>query len=125
MNYRYFFKIFSIGAIGYSIIEILWRGYTHWSMAITGGFCFSALYRFYTKVCKKTSRIKKCFCGGIIITATEFIAGIFFNKFLKLNVWDYSKNRFNISGQICLLYSVLWCILCYPVTFLCKAINKT
>lgn len=125
MNYRYFFKIFSIGAIGYSIIEILWRGYTHWSMALTGGFCFSALYRFYTKISKKTSTLKKCVCGGIIITATEFVSGIIFNKILKLNVWDYSKNRLNISGQICPLYSLLWCLLSCPIVCLCKALNKT
>ncbi len=124
MNYRYFFKIFSIGALGYSIIEILWRGYTHWSMALTGGFCFTALYRFYSKICKTTSKIKKCLCGGIIITATEFISGIIFNKLLKLDVWDYSNNKFNIAGLICPLFSFFWCIMCHPVAYLCKVINK-
>ena len=29
--------VFAIGAVSYSLIEILWRGYTHWTMMITGG----------------------------------------------------------------------------------------
>ena len=29
--------LFSIGAMGYGLIEILWRGYTHWSMLTAGG----------------------------------------------------------------------------------------
>ena len=32
--------LFSIGAMGYGLIEILWRGYTHWSMLTAGGICF-------------------------------------------------------------------------------------
>jgi len=125
MNYRNFFKIFAIGALGYSIIEVLWRGYTHWSMSITGGFCFSALCNLYKKMSKTSHLMKKCVCGSIIITATEFISGVTFNKVLRLNVWDYSKNKLNIAGQICPLFSFLWCILCLPVTFVCNFLNKT
>ena len=32
--------VYSIGAVGYGIIEVLFRGYTHWSMLIAGGLCF-------------------------------------------------------------------------------------
>ena len=34
------FMLFSIGAVGYGLIEIIWRGYTHWSMLGAGGICF-------------------------------------------------------------------------------------
>lgn len=72
-----------------------------------------------------TEIIKKCICGSIVITASEFISGIIFNKIFKLDVWDYSKNKLNIAGQICPLFSFFWCILCLPVTLLCNYINKT
>lgn len=124
MDYRNFFKIFSIGAIGYCTLEKIWRGYTHWSMAITGGFCFTLLNRLFSKIDNNTTT-KKCICGGIVITATEFIAGVIFNLLLKLNVWDYSDKKFNIAGQICPFYTLLWCILCHPVTRLCHYINKS
>ncbi|MEI3504505.1 MAG: hypothetical protein V8Q42_12985 [Anaerovoracaceae bacterium] len=42
------FVIFAIGATGYSVIEYLFRGYTHWSMALTGGACLLVFY-YYTK----------------------------------------------------------------------------
>ena len=29
--------LFFLGGIGYAGLEILWRGYTHWTMALTGG----------------------------------------------------------------------------------------
>ena len=34
------FLMFPIGALGYGLIEILWRGYTHFSMLLAGGICF-------------------------------------------------------------------------------------
>lgn len=59
LEYRRFYKkmqkfikntgIFIIGAIGYGIIEILFRGYTHWTMLVTGGIVFVILYHVYTK----------------------------------------------------------------------------
>ena len=32
--------LFLVGGFTYIIIELLWRGHTHWSMAIAGGLCF-------------------------------------------------------------------------------------
>lgn len=124
MNYRNFFKLFSIGAIGYSILEIIWRGYTHWSMAITGGFCFTFLCRLYRIMSQFSSIIKKCICGSIVITATEFISGLIFNKCLKLKVWNYSRHKFNIIGQICPFFSFLWFVLCLFIIPLCSFLNK-
>ena len=34
-------SVFSIGAAGYSLLEILWRGNTHWTMTLAGGICFA------------------------------------------------------------------------------------
>ena len=35
---------FLMGFFIYSLVEILARGYTHWTMALTGGFVLSVLY---------------------------------------------------------------------------------
>ena len=32
-----------IGGVTYMLIEIAWRGYTHWSMGVLGGVCFVAV----------------------------------------------------------------------------------
>jgi uncharacterized membrane protein len=101
--------VFIIGGALYNVIEILWRGYTHWTMFIVGGACFSLIGRIHT-ICKKGLLIRCTLCAGVI-TLIEYISGCLFNLRLKMNVWDYSGMILNIKGQVCLLYSVLWGLL--------------
>jgi hypothetical protein len=115
--------VYLIGSTGYSMLEILWRGYTHWTMAITGGICF---YSVYT-ICHKFARIKtwkKCLLGALSITSIEFVVGCFVNRVFRMNVWDYSKQRFHLLGQICPLYSALWFLLCIPLVPLCNTLRR-
>lgn len=104
------FQLFSIGALGYGLIEILWRGHTHWSMLTAGGLCFV----FFGNICEKLKRVSliiKGIVGGIFITSIELIFGIIFNIILKKNVWDYSRMPLNLGGQICAVYSFFWVLL--------------
>ncbi len=116
-------KLFSIGGIAYGAVEILWRKRTHWSMLITGGVCFLALFKIFTKR-DKMPILCKCCLGSCIITAAEFLCGCIVNIKMKLNVWDYSRLKFNVLGQICPLYSMLWGLLCLPVNTICKKIKE-
>ena len=115
--------LFVFGGACYGIVEILWRGRTHWSMLITGGACFVALFRLFGRI-KDFTLAKKCVAGSAVITSFEFVSGMIFNKIMKLKVWDYSDRLFNIKGQICPLYSLLWGLLCIPVNAVCKRIEK-
>ena len=116
---------FGIGAIGYCLIEILWRGNTHWSMALAGGTSFLGLSKISSAM-KKASRFKKAIAGCVLITTIEYIFGIIFNVVLKRKVWDYSKMPFNIGGQICALYSFYWLVLSFLFMPLADKIrNKT
>lgn len=115
--------LFLVGGIGYGLIEMLWRGKTHWSMLLTGGLCFIALFRLFEKA-EDFSLKFRCIAGGAVITGFEFVSGCVFNRLLKLKVWDYSKNRLNFKGQICALYSFLWTLLCIPVSGLCKKMRR-
>lgn len=115
--------VYTIGALGYSAIEIAWRGFTHWSMAITGGVCFLSLYLLNIRK-PKWPLWKKCLTGSLIITAAEFFVGCIVNKLLCLNVWDYSARPLNVMGQICPLFSCLWFLLCIPVFYIAKRLKK-
>ena len=42
-----FFLTFLTGAVIYYSIEMLWRGRSHWSMAVAGGICFYLIYLMY------------------------------------------------------------------------------
>ena len=108
---KYLFKwfiLFSLGGIFYLIIELLWRGYSHWTMFILGGMCFLAsgmINEFYDYT---IPFVLQMFFGCIIITVLEFITGCIVNLQFGLNVWNYSDLPYNILGQICLPYMILW-----------------
>lgn len=115
--------IFLIGASGYGAIELIWRGYTHWTMLITGGVCFFLIYNLFNLL-DDTHPFYKAILGSVIITLIEFIAGMIINVKLGLNVWDYSHLPFNLYGQICLPYSILWFALSFPLVFFCKWLSS-
>ena len=46
--------------------------------------------------------------GACIVTFMEFISGYIINIKLGWQVWDYSNLPFNIMGQICLPFSIIW-----------------
>ena len=103
----------AVGAAGYSTIELIWRGHTHWSMMLAGGLSFLLFARI--KILMKNKRfLYCCILGSAAVTLIELIFGIFFNLILKLDIWDYSGVPLNFLGQICLLYSVYWALLCIP-----------
>lgn len=113
---------FLMGYFIYSLIEIVNRGYTHWTMALTGGTVLAFLY--YLNSRRTMTLIKSCFIGSVVITALEFAVGIFANVVMGWNVWDYSDVPLNILGQICLPFSALWFILCIPAYYVCRGIRR-
>ena len=115
--------LFSVGGLAYAIIELLWRQRTHWTMIITGGLCFIALFRIFKKV-KRAGLFFKCLIGSGVITGIELAVGVVVNLLLKLNVWDYSSIPLNLWGQICPLYSILWGLLTMPILFVCNKMQK-
>lgn len=113
---------FLMGFFIYSMIEIINRGYTHWTMALTGGLVMSILYAVNS--IRTISLIRSCFIGAFIITAIEFAVGVLVNIVMGWNVWDYSTVPMNFLGQICLPFSAAWFLLCIPAYYLCMAIRR-
>lgn len=115
--------MFLIGAFGYGLIEILWRGRTHLSMLLAGGICFS-FFAYLGQRLKKANLFIKALAGSGFVTFIELIFGIIFNIILKQNVWNYSSRPLNFKGQICLLYSLFWMVLSAIFIPLAQKINK-
>lgn len=115
-------SVFAIGAAGYSLIEILWRGDTHWTMTLAGGICFAGIH--LVNICAKgLSVFKKCLLGSALITFVELFVGIAVNLWLRWDVWDYSKQWFHFLGQVCPLFSFFWFLLTLPMLALSRKIN--
>ena len=48
---------------------------------------------------------------AVCMTAIEYLAGIISLKILKVRLWDYSNEKFNIQGIICPKFSLIWALL--------------
>lgn len=103
--------LFIIGGAIYILIELLYRGRTHWSMFVLGGICFiyAGIQNEYETWDKPL--VIQAIKAAVFITAAEFITGCIVNLWLGWGVWDYSNTPCNILGQVCLLFSILWVFL--------------
>ncbi len=110
--------IFAIGFIAYPIMEILFRGYSHWTMAVTGGLVLVTLYRYHL-LNGGVPLLLQCVVGAIVITLYEFAVGCVVNLILGWNVWDYSAIPMNFLGQICLQFTVLWFFMSFAIFKVC------
>lgn len=109
--------LFFLGGILYILIELCWRKHTHWSMFFVGGACFRLIGRVFSRLSKHCLALR-CTVSAAAVTVVEFFSGCLFNIRLKMQVWDYTDMPFNIGGQVCLLYSILWALLSIPAGFL-------
>ncbi len=99
------------------IIEVVYRSITQRQL-INAGFLygpFVPLYGFCTGfIILLESLIHtwplpiKFIAYGIILTTIEYLTGFIFEKAFQLKLWDYSENKFNIHGRVCLLFSMVW-----------------
>lgn len=108
-----------IGGSIYYLLEVLWRGYSHFTMFLLGGICFILIGLINER--SNTSHlplITQQAIATLIITTLEFISGLILNLWLRLNIWDYSSLKYNFMGQICLRFSIIWFFLSLPAILL-------
>jgi len=82
---------------------------------LAGPFChiygYGALI-MYLSLKDVTSNIFILFIYGMVaLSVFEYIVGLFLELVFKTKYWDYSNNKFNIDGRVCLLNSFYWGIL--------------
>ena len=114
-----FTTVFLTGGAAYSLLEILWRGYTHWTMTITGGVCFTVLYILHVYGLR-IPFLARCVIGSAAITLVEFAVGCTVNLWLGWGVWNYANVPGNVLGQICLPFSLIWLLLCAAACPICR-----
>lgn len=108
--------LFSIGGGIYISIEIIYRFLmdrppTHWAMYVLGGLAFLLIGALNEHVDWEIPFWIQDLVGTTITLLLEFIFGCVLNLWLGLTVWDYSNLPFNILGQICLPFALIWAVL--------------
>ena len=115
--------VFFIGAVGYALIEIIWRGFTHPTMIIAGGLCFLA-FSYIAERMRGLPLLIKAFSAAIAVTAVELSFGLIFNLGFGMKIWDYSAMPLNLLGQICPTFSLIWCALGLIFIPIAERINR-
>ena len=71
--------LFFLGGAGYVLLELLYRGRSHYSMFLAGGVCFLLLGKL-EEVEPRLPGVIRPLVGAGIITTVELAAGLIFNR---------------------------------------------
>ena len=121
MNFWKKSLLFYLGGCAYMGMELLWRGWSHGSMFLAGGTCF-LLIGHLGEVTPKLPLILRAPVGAGIITMVELGMGLLVNR--NYTVWDYRDQPWNLWGQVCPLFTVLWIPIALAAIFLYSLLNK-
>ena len=89
------------------------RGFLNGPLCPIYGFGIIAVVKFLMPV---KNNLFLLFVGSIFITSLlELLTGFVLEKMFNHKWWDYSDKPFNIGGDICPLFSLMWGIACLIV----------
>ena len=82
------------------------RGFLHGPMLPIYGS--GAIIVLFAALPFKDSPISVYFMGMIAATLLEYVVGDAMERIFRVRYWDYSYQRFNLNGHICLSSSIAW-----------------
>ena len=100
--------LWALGGTLYYSIELMFRGFSHWSMFLLGGICLLFFWLQGSKTEWSDPMWVQVIRCTIFVVSCEFITGIIVNKWLGWGVWDYSDEPFHLFGQICLPFAMIF-----------------
>ncbi len=111
------FLFFSLHAFFGWILETVYRSY-HAKSFVNAGFLygpfvplygFGALVVYFASIPLESSPAWVRFpLYALLVTVLEYFGSWVMEKWFSLKLWDYSQNRFNLKGRICLSFSTFW-----------------
>ncbi|ERI91793.1 hypothetical protein HMPREF1982_02836 [Clostridiales bacterium oral taxon 876 str. F0540] len=116
MDYYYIFYSFIIYSFLGWTLEVVYHLYTE-KRFINRGFLYGPVCPIYGATAvllilvlsSISSNMLYIFIGGALAaTLIELITGFLMELFFHTKWWDYSDEKFNVKGYICLKFSILW-----------------
>jgi uncharacterized membrane protein len=116
----YLVILFAIYAFIGWLIESIYRSMTQ-RRPINAGFLFGPFVPIYgfgagfivlmDYALRTWHILPKLAMYGVVLTVVEYAVAVLFETVFRLKLWDYSGNRFNFQGRVCLLFSGFWAAL--------------
>lgn len=114
--------LFAIYAFFGWIIEVIYRSWTQ-RRFVNAGFLFGPFVPLYGMGALLVLAMGSLLAPyhpllllvaiGIVLTVLEYFFGYLSERLLGLKLWDYSDNRFNLHGRVCLFFSIVWAVLAF------------
>ena len=107
--------IFCISGFIYTMLELLWRGRTHWTMFICAGLCGLVMAAVNDNLFEfETDYRLQVFTAALMCSIMEFFFGIIFNG--DFTIWDYRGlwGTLHIFGdQVNVLFFGVWIVISF------------
>lgn len=98
---------FMVGGFIYCIIELLYRGYTDFSMYVLAGFCAIIMGGLNNLFSFDMSFIAQVIVSSLACITGEYITGMLVNQ--NFTIWDYRNLPFTFAnGQLNLFFCFAW-----------------
>lgn len=102
------------GGVVFCALQLLLTGNCHWTdLAVFSLLCIP-LDAVNERMPWTFPLWLQAVLGGIVLIVSQLTAGLVFNVWLGLGLWDYTSLFGNFLGQICLRYALLWLLLGRP-----------
>jgi len=113
---RAFFSFTIYSFVGW-LIEVVYRSTTQRRL-VNAGFLYGPFVPIYGFgavtvlglhiVLADLNILLQALIYGLAISGLEYLTGATMERVFGLKLWDYSDNRFNLKGRICLTFSLAW-----------------
>lgn len=120
INIFHYVVLFALYSFTGWVIEVIYRSVTQRKF-VNAGFLFGPFIPIYgfgalaaiilEYYLSAWHLIFRFIMLGVALTLFEYLVGFFAEKIFKLKLWDYSENKLNLHGRICLHFSLIWTVL--------------
>jgi len=119
-GFFYYILLFALYCAMGWVLEVIYRSITQRKF-VNAGFLFGPFIPIYglgafivivlQYFFQSWHLVPRFIAFGLAITLLEYMVGILSEKIFKLTLWDYSENKFNLHGHVCLHFSVIWTLI--------------
>lgn len=105
--------IFVTSGLIYIVLELLWRGRTHWTMFLCAGLCGLVMANINNNWLEFDTDFRiQVFVSALMCSTSEFFFGIMFNG--DFSIWDYRGMWGTIHAlgdQVNIIFFGIWIII--------------